>query len=125
MTMRSRLLLGLALGAFAVSATAAHAQKAVTPERDLRCAAVIMLLGGMAKDERQTTGFAAGFSYFIGRWEGATGRNFEEALTPEYVMETSKSLGTYQKECSVRMVSFGDRLIVLGRGIQEKAASAK
>lgn len=122
---RSRLQLGLALGAFAVSATAAQAEQAVTPEQDLRCAAVTMLLGGSMKDEQRKTGVAAGFSYFIGRWEGATGRKFEEALTPEYAIETAKNLDAYRSECGGRMTDFGQRLMTWGKALQEKAASAK
>ncbi|MBA4164748.1 MAG: hypothetical protein C0510_08990 [Erythrobacter sp.] len=115
--------LGLALAAAAP--LAAQAPLATyTPERDRRCAAVVAIMAGQMPDD-QRAGVAAGLSYFLGRWEAATGKRFEDALTPEYLLETAGSILTYNMECGARMQAFGVRMQTWGEALKKAGEAAK
>jgi hypothetical protein len=111
--------LTFALGLLA--AAAAEAPKAGTPESDLRCAAWSAYMMDKAKDEDQEAATGIGFTmtYFLGRWEAATGKPFEEGLTPEFVGTVAPNIESLTDECLGRMQAFGSRMGGLGGKLKE------
>lgn len=120
-----RLIVVAALTMAGVPASAAQSDQTITPEQDLRCAVVVLLVGGSMQAGQENMGVAAGFSYFIGRWEAATGRKFEEGVTPEYVTQTAQHLTEYNQECGNRMKVLGQRMTAWGKTLQETTAAGK
>lgn len=97
----------------------------VSPDQDLRCAAVIAIFAGSGLGDKNKVGGAAGLTYFLGRWEAATGRRFEDALTPEYLTETAENISSYNKDCGGRLTVFGGRMQEWGQNLQKVATEKK
>ena len=77
------------------------------------------------KEADARMGLASTMGYFIGRWEGATGRKFEDGLTPAYVNDTGKNITQYKQQCAEIMRSYGQRLQDWGAAMQKADAAAK
>jgi hypothetical protein len=116
--------LAIAALALTVTAPAIAADANSSAEDDLRCAIWAGHVAGSTDDEKTKQGVGFILTYFIGRYEGASGRRFEDGATVDYVASVVPQLGSLQETCKVRMQSFGQRLIAWGEHLQ-KAAQGK
>ncbi|MFM6931933.1 MAG: hypothetical protein ACKOUT_06800 [Novosphingobium sp.] len=107
----------LALGLLATSASGAPA----SVESDLRCAGwAAMMAGTNQKDKELSTSLSLVLAYFIGRWEGATGKRFEQGLTADYINGNGAAIEGAKDECVPRMMDLGPRLTTWGNVLQGK-----
>jgi hypothetical protein len=113
----------LAAGALALSLSTPALSQTETakqgPDADLRCAAWAAVAAGLSKDEPEAaTAFAVTLAWFLARYEGATGKRFEEAMTPEYLNRLEPELPAIQAACLPRMQEMGERLSDWGAVLQ-------
>ncbi|MFM5931080.1 MAG: hypothetical protein ACKOPQ_09250 [Novosphingobium sp.] len=101
---------------------AAQADAASTVDSDLRCSAwVAMALGdNQAETEQQSKALMMALSYFVGRWEAATGKPLEEGLTSAYIGANTPSIENAGGECRPRFLEMAGRLGKLGQTLQGK-----
>lgn len=102
-----------------VPAAAQAATAKVNPTEDLNCAIWAANVSGNSEDPEITNGFGLIMTWFIGRWEGATGRKFEEGMTPEYIVSITPRLDQIGEQCITRMVDFGDRMSAWGSKLEK------
>ena len=89
-------------------------------QEDLRCAAwAAMLSGELEEDPETANAFALMMTYFIGRYEGATGADISEAMTPAFVMEVGNDMEATSQMCLVKMEDLGTRMEGLGSTLME------
>ena len=109
----------LAAVALAVSVPAQAQPAAPGPEDDLRCAAWAAIVAGINKDDPEiATAFGMALAWFVARYEGATGKPFEEAMTPEYINALAPELATIEQACRPRMQEMGARFTEWGAKLQ-------
>lgn len=109
------------VGALAVQpalAQSAAPASASTADSDLLCAAWAANSAGKNKTEKETVGLTVLMTYFIGRWEGATGRSIEEGLTFSYLSANLAKVEGANAECMARAGEFGQRLQLVGNRLQ-------
>lgn len=100
--------------------TPAMAQEALTPEEDLQCALLTAAGVALSKDAEANTGGAAIVSYFFGRYEGRTGKKFDEAdiaATTKTLMENAAELAP---KCQAAALSLGTRMQSWSKSLQSK-----
>jgi hypothetical protein len=116
--LRGLLLVAAAL-ALAVPAHAQPAPAAGGPDEDLRCAAWAAVVLGVKKDDPDVAaGFGMALAWFVARYEGATGKRFEDALSAEYVDSLAPDLTTIEQSCLPRMQEMGQRFTEWGTKLQ-------
>ena len=100
----------------AVSAPAA-AQPALTVEEELHCGIIVAAAAGQASDPTAKQGLASIVSYFFGRYEGRTGRGFEQSGNAETVLKAMASAPTLAPRCQAAALSMGNRMQVWGKAL--------
>ncbi|HWK41160.1 MAG TPA: hypothetical protein VNR60_04450 [Croceibacterium sp.] len=115
---------GLLLTAAALAlATPAHAQSATDlpePEQNLRCAVwAAMVLGNNQDNAQVAVGFSMAVGWFSALYEGATGKRFEDTMTPEYVTSLVPDIEAIENGCKPRMQEMGQRFSDWGAKLQE------
>ncbi|MBK6800841.1 hypothetical protein [Novosphingobium sp.] len=116
--MRRALVTAAALAAFGLAAPA-MAQSADSAEDDLDCALFTALEAGKTNDAETRNGILYSMLYFIGRWEGATGRKIEVVMTERALTDAAARSDTLAGKCAARMMDFGDRLDKLGSRLEK------
>jgi hypothetical protein len=109
------------VGAFAVQpalAQSAALAPASAADADLLCAAWTANTAGKAKTEKEKLGLTLLMTYFIGRWEGATGRSIEDGLTSTYLSANLAKIDGVNADCMARASEFGQRLQLVGNRLQ-------
>ena len=110
----------LVIAAAALIICAAPAQAQDTSESDLRCATwAAIVLGVNEEDPAIQQAFSMALSWFLGRYEAATGIRFEDAMTPEYIVAIQPKLQAVEVECRERMSDYGDRMTRWGSQLQQ------
>lgn len=103
-------------------ATPAHAQavtSAYGPEDDLRCAAWSAIVMGLNEgDPEIASAFGMALTWFVARYEGATGKPFEQAMTPDYLDGLTPDLEAIEQACRPRMLEMGQRFTDWGSTLQ-------
>lgn len=80
------------------------------PEDDLRCAAWAAVALGLNKEDPEVaSGLGMALAWFTARYEGATGKPFEEAMTAEYLEALTPELEAIGQACAPRMQEIGER----------------
>ena len=107
----------------AASGVPAQAQPTpASPEDDLKCAAWAAIVVGANKDNAEiANGLSMALAWFLARYEGATGKTFEQAMTAEYLEALGPQLQDVEKGCLSRVQEMGSRLSVWGQRLQEQA----
>lgn len=100
-------------------ATPVRAQEVDTSDSDLRCAVWSAMALGANERQEAATAFSMALVWFLGRYEAATGRRYEEALTPDYVQSLVPDIEAIELECQPRMREMGLRLEGWGRTLEE------
>lgn len=112
------LLAAASIAAMPLSAVAQSTSDAA--QEDLRCAAWAAMLSGELEDDPETANaFALMMTYFIGRYEGATGRDISEDMTPAFVVEVGNDMEATSELCLVKMEDLGTRMEGLGTTLME------
>ena len=113
--MRSMLMAGLAVGAFAVPAMAQTPAPVSPTENDLRCVAVLSAVIGNLADGEQRSQVMAGTMYFIGRVEGAAPRTDLKAELKRIVPTlNAEVMADEAKRCGAILVEKGTQLQAIG-----------
>ncbi|MEJ6009623.1 hypothetical protein [Novosphingobium aquae] len=109
----------LALGLLATSASGANAT--AIGDSDLRCAGwAAMMVGTNQKDKELASSMSLVLAFFIGRWEGTTGKRFEQGLTADYINKNGAEIEGAKDECLPRMMDLGTRMTTWGDVLQGK-----
>jgi hypothetical protein len=117
-----RILVAAVALALAMPAQAQVAPAAPGPVDDLRCAAWAALVMGLNKDDPEVaSALSMALAWFIARYEGATGKPFEEAMTPEYLNGLTPELPAIEEACKPRMQEMGQRFTDWGKKLQTPA----
>ena len=117
--------IGVLAGALAVQPVMAQSPAPTlgTPaDSDLLCAAWAANTAGKMKTEKETVGLTVLMTYFIGRWEGATGRSIEDGLTFAYLTNNLAKIEGANAECMARSSAFGQRLQLVGNRLQNSGS---
>lgn len=91
-------------------------EAAPTPNDDIKCAVWAAFIIGTNEEEEVKAGYSPTMAYFLGRYEGATGKQFAEEMvrvTRELDEDVTK-LVALDDVCPARMADFGDRLSSMG-----------
>jgi len=107
--------LSLALGA-ASAQPVAGAQAAADPS--LRCAAWAAIQAGQATEDESKNAFTYVLTWFIGRYEGSTGKRFDNVLTAADVEKYGRDMDTLNQLCLPLMLDIGDRMEDWGAKMQ-------
>lgn len=110
----------LLLPVLLATAVPATAQTALTAEEELQCGLLFAAIGGQAKDESAKAGFGFILSYFLGRYEGRTGKSFEQGATPEVAIKAMVSASTLGPRCQAAAQSMAERAKTMGKVMQEQ-----
>jgi hypothetical protein len=116
----------LLAGIAALSAPAAVlAQSGPSAEAmdELRCAIWAAQVSGSTDDPEVEKAFGFVMTYFIGRFEGSSGLDFEQSARVELVVKVAQELEAVSLVCGPKMESFGDRLVTWGSEMQTAAAA--
>ncbi len=120
MTQLRRIL--LAAAALSLVAMPVHAQPAPAspgPDEDMRCAAWAAVVLGLKKDDPEiASAFGMALAWFVARYEGATGKRFEDAMTAEYLNSLTPDLVAIEQVCQPRMREMGTRFTAWGTKLQ-------
>lgn len=113
------MLLAAAALSLAAPLHAQPAPAASSPEEDLRCAAWAAVIVGLKKDDPQVaSAFGMALAWFVARYEGATGKRFEDAMTAEYLNGLTPELTAIEQTCQPRMQEMGARFTAWGTKLQ-------
>ena len=87
-----------------------------TPLQDIQCAAWAAYMVSENDDPQAATAFGYAMTFFIGMYEGKTGRDFAEAMLVEAKkFEADEALReAIQRVCLPRMQDIGDRMANFG-----------
>ena len=99
----------------------------VSPEQDLDCAIFVALAGANAEGTRQS-GVIASMTYFIGRFEAATGADFSSAAAERLRLAALEEIVAQSGICMSRMEAFSVRLDKFGeafKGLQGELNSTE
>ena len=97
----------IALVAALVAITPAGAQRNVTPQQHLDCAAWAAVLGSSVANDSDRVGAAAMLAWFIGLYEGATGEPIDEALSARLAPLKPEQMEGMAASCGPRAIAFG------------------
>jgi len=119
--MRMRgMLLAAAVLALAAPVQAQPVAAGPGPEEDLRCAAWAAVVLGLNKDDPEAAaGLGMALAWFLARYEGATGKRFEEAMTAEFVDGLVPEMEAIELTCQPRMQAMGARFSDWGAKLQQ------
>lgn len=93
-----------------------------TPDEDLRCAAWAAIVLGINKDDPDVAaGFGMALAWFVARYEGATGKTFEDAMTADYLNGLTPQLEAIEQVCKPRVQEMGQRFTDWGTKLQAAA----
>ncbi|MDE1468333.1 hypothetical protein [Aurantiacibacter sp. D1-12] len=83
---------------------------------DFQCAVWVSIIAStpLAQDPEVQTGFNVALGFFVGRYEGLTGRGIDEDWNGQAAEEVVLNLERFATICGNRMDSFGGRLQRLG-----------
>ena len=99
--------------------TAAPAPAAEFTNADfLDCAVWATYIVGTSTDPKQVESFGFAMSWFIGRYEGAVGRNIDADLSLRSRQLAIADLERLNPKCSAKMLEFGQRLMALGSAME-------
>jgi hypothetical protein len=115
---RRALISAAALVAFGL-ATAAGAQSGPSAEDDLDCALLSAVEASKSDDATGRKGMFYMMFYFSGRWEGATGRKFEVAMTERALADAEQRTKALTDKCYARAADFRDRMKELAPRIKK------
>ena len=89
---------------------------------DLRCAIWAAESAGSDQADADTeAAFSFALTYFIGRFESLSGRDFDDVATMQVVVDVSNDRSTHTTLCAPRMQDIGDRMAAWGDRIQAEA----
>ena len=110
----------VALAVLGLAASGASAQLAdnASPEQDLDCAIWASAIAGTTEDKNILVGIGPVMGYFIGRYEGQTGKDIDEPMIARAPQIKPEDLSALDKLCQPRMKLFGQRLVTLGNRLQ-------
>lgn len=91
------------------------AAAAPTSEENLDCAVWASIVIGTSEDEAVRNGVGFVLGYFIGLYEGATGRDIDAALEFRAAAITPEELQAINDKCAERMAVYGERMGALGQ----------
>lgn len=112
----------LAIAALSAASVAQAQPSTVQPDEDLKCAAWAAVVVGANQDKPEVVNaFSIAFAWFLARYEGATGRAFEQNLSADYLDSLAPELQEIEKICMPRMQEMGTRMTEWGQKIQSSA----
>lgn len=97
---------------------------AATTDDDLLCVAWTAERSGKATDEGQKKALVNLMFYFVGRWEGATGRTIESGMTVGWVTANYDRITAAGPDCLQRGGDMANHLVSAGEQLQ-KAGGGK
>jgi len=89
----------------------------------LDCAVWATYIVGTSTDPKQVESFGFAMSWFIGRYEGAVGRNIDADLRLRTQQLTVLDLERLNPKCSAKMLEFGQRLMTLGSAMESGSSA--
>ena len=104
-----------------LAATPLAAQDRPADPPGLQCAAWAAILVGQAPSDQDSTGLVALLGYFIGKYEGATGRELESDVLIELISRPGYSETAVQDTCLAEAEDLGERMQDVGQAMTDFA----
>jgi len=105
--------------ATAVLLAAPAAAEDTTPAQNLDCAAWAAFQIGVSDDEAVRDGLSIAVAWFIGLYEGQTGKTIDEALAARGAQLDRAAINALTPGCVARFSTFADRLSTLGAEMEK------
>lgn len=108
-----------AAAACALLASPAGAQsaapKSATPQQNLDCVVWASYRAGIAPIDEMRNAFILATAWFIGLYEGQTGKLIDEDMVARGIAMTEAQINAAESACIARFGNFGDRLALVGQ----------
>lgn len=110
----------VAVAALAVPAHAS-AQEAIRiePNEAMQCAVWASALSEFVPDEETKVGLLYALSYFVGQYEGASGRSIKDGHDEALITEVARYPDAFTARCQGHMAQYGARMIEWGTTLSE------
>jgi hypothetical protein len=92
---------------------------AVSADADLLCALWAADMASRAKTEKEKYSLTLLMTYFMGRWEGASGRSIEDGFTMDFATAAIARMPEVTPDCLKRSGEFGQKLQLVGKSLQD------
>jgi hypothetical protein len=87
-------------------------------EQELRCGMWAAFMAGRVEDPELQKALGFALTYWVGRFEGMTGLDFDQVATVEFVSELEGKLDDLRLSCAPKMEAMGDRMRIWGERMQ-------
>jgi hypothetical protein len=105
------------LAAFASVPLQAQAPLPPEAEESLKCAIWASYYSVAFEGQEEAAAFTYAFNFFVGRYEGLTGRGIDEGVDEALVLEAAESIEALDPICSAHMEAYGERMVDFGEAI--------
>ena len=121
MTMHRALLVAAALIGLPFQATAQETIR-IEPKEAMQCAVWASMMSGAVTDEQAKQALGYSLSYFVGQYEGATGKSILEGHDEAAIREVALHPDAFSTTCQQHMAGFGPRMVEWGGVLNEVGA---
>ena len=77
------------------------------------------MIGGSTTDPQQQAALTYALNYFMGQYEGRSGRPIIEALDEKEIVEVAENVASYSQRCAAHMQNYGGRMVNWGAALTE------
>ena len=88
-------------------------------EQELECGMWAAFMAGTAEDPALEKALGFALTYWVGRFEGMTGLDFDRVATAEFVSGLEGRLDELRQSCVPKMEAMGDRMRIWGEQMQK------
>lgn len=100
-----------------------YAQTSLSPEAGeaLRCSVWASYFSVAFEGEAEEAALTNALNFFVGRYEGLTGRGIDLAIDEELIVSTASDLDALTTVCAARMEDYGERMLGWSRALEALA----
>ncbi|MBN9506944.1 MAG: hypothetical protein J0I69_13045 [Altererythrobacter sp.] len=109
----------LAVPAHVAAQDAAQDTVRLDPKESMQCAVWASALSGVVTDQDTSAGLRFALSYFVGQYEGATGRSIKDGHDEASVTEVARNPNAFSARCQEHITQFGTRMRDWGAVLNE------
>jgi len=97
----------------------AQAPVRIAPDEAMQCAVWASALSEVVEDPASKTALLYALSYFVGHYEGATGKSISEGHDEALVTAVGRNVDGFSGMCQAHMGAYGPRMVEWGSKLNE------